>query len=296
MIYSGKIQQKADKHMKSKEEKIQEKSEYYLYSPSKIALNTFFYPIGVGHFYYEKGYHLNRSSYDSFLFIYIKEGSMQVSQKSNKGVAAAGTFVLLDCYAQHEYTAMEDCETIWLHFDGISARPFFEYITARLSMNFTLDNPGPVILKLERIFSLFSSGVSIQEARVSKYINDILTELILDVQKISSEKESGTRIEEIITYLSQHSKEDMTLDELANRAGLSKYYFIRLFKKETGFTPHDYIVNMRIDTAKYLLSNTNMTVKEVCFSSGFSNESVFSATFKKKVGLAPSGYKFMEEE
>ena len=50
--------------------------------------------------------------------------------------------------------------------------------------------------------------------------------------------------------------EDISVPVLADRVGLSLYHFIRSFKKETGFTPHDYIIHTRINTAKYLLKNT----------------------------------------
>ena len=54
---------------------------------------------------------------------------------------------------------------------------------------------------------------------------------------------SYTHLEEIIAYINEHFAEKFSVEELAAKAGLSQYHFIRVFKKETGFTPHEYLNN-----------------------------------------------------
>ena len=85
--------------------------------------------------------------------------------------------------------------------------------------------------------------------------------------------------------------EDITIKDLAERALLSPYHFIRTFKKQVGFTPHEYLVNTRINTARYLLKNTSMSTKDICFHCGFSSESVFCNAFKKNTTMTPSEYR-----
>ena len=82
---------------------------------------------------------------------------------------------------------------------------------------------------------------------------------------------------------------------LAEQAGLSQYHFIRTFKKETGFTPHEYLVNTRLATARYLLKNTRLPVKDICFNTGFSCESVFCSAFKQHQGMTPAQYRALEQ-
>lgn len=83
----------------------------------------------------------------------------------------------------------------------------------------------------------------------------------------------------------------MTVEELADVAGLSLYHFIRSFKQETGFTPHDYLIDTRLNTAKYLLKNTSLPIKDICFHCSFSSESVFCNAFKRELGLTPTKYR-----
>ena len=97
--------------------------------------------------------------------------------------------------------------------------------------------------------------------------------------------------EETISYINEHFKEEITTELLSERVGLSPFHFIRTFKKETGFTPHEYLVRTRIDMAKYLLKNTGMSVKNICFATGFSCESVFCSAFKKNSGVSPNSYR-----
>ena len=79
--------------MKVSESRIAAESDYYIYSPSVIAQNTFFYPICTGHFIYEPYYELHRTSYDSYLLMYIQKGQFILEYEGIKKTVAAGSFV-----------------------------------------------------------------------------------------------------------------------------------------------------------------------------------------------------------
>ena len=86
--------------MKSLEPHIAPSSEYFQYTPSLTAQNTFFYPICTGDFLYESGYELHRNSFDSFLLMYISHGSLSLRTQDNTCQVTSGQFILLDCYAR----------------------------------------------------------------------------------------------------------------------------------------------------------------------------------------------------
>ena len=145
---------------------------------------------------------------------------------------------------------------------------------------------------LSKIYQLFRENASIKEALVSQYITNVLTALLVSRESHAGGTVQSEVIEETTAYMSEHMTEPLTLEQLAARASLSPYYFTRLFKKETGFTPHEYLIAIRINAAKFLLKNVPATsIKEVCFRTGFSNESSFCTTFKKWVGSTPSEYR-----
>ena len=275
--------------MKSLEPHIAPSSEYFQYTPSLTAQNTFFYPICTGNFLYESGYELRRNSFDSFLLMYISHGSLSLRTQDNTCQVTSGQFILLDCYAPHEYSTSCGCESLWLHFDGRQARSYYELIHSHLGNVFALQESTPIIHTMESIYHAFSTGRTIREALLSKQITDILTQLLLSTP-VDTDKASDS-MADITSYINEHFAEDITIKDLAERALLSPYHFIRTFKKQVGFTPHEYLVNTRINTARYLLKNTSMSTKDICFHCGFSSESVFCNAFKKNTTMTPSEYR-----
>ena len=109
--------------MKSKEENIEKASNYYISNPSELIRKSFLYPLQVGYFYYLPGYKLYRSSFDSFLLMFIIKGSCIIDYDSHKISAQENDFVLLDCYREHGYSSENGWEAIWIHFDGNVAPP-----------------------------------------------------------------------------------------------------------------------------------------------------------------------------
>ena len=278
--------------MKSVEKGVSSASNYYIYSPSVQALKTFLYPLFVGYFYYQKGYCIERNTYDSYLIMYIKKGKCGLTINSNTYTASEGQVMLIDCYKPHKYFAITDAEVEWLHFDGPTASEYFKLISSNnTKFIFSLKDNYLFSKRLNEIYSFFLEGSAIREALISRYINDMVTELIIHQSNYSSNISTQNLIEESISFISEHLTDDITLDNLASRVSLSPYYFTRVFKKETGFTPHQYIISVRINHAKFLLKNSNISIKEICFHTGFSSESSFCTTFRKWVNVTPKEYR-----
>lgn len=277
--------------MKSCEEYVSPNSDYFIYSPSRMAMDMFLYPLQCGIFSYLPGYSLTRESFDSFLLMYIQKGELSLTYEGFTRRVTAGQFVLLDCYKLHSYSTDKGWECLWCHFDGITARPYYNNIVSRLGNVFSMPDTHQVLNKLTAILKIFFRGTLVREPLLSKYLTDILTEFLLYTPTNKQTGSSANIAEEIITYINEHFREDISVEDLASRVGLSQYHFIRTFKKETGFTPHEYLVNTRIATAKYLLKNTRLSVKDICFASGFSCESVFCGAFKRHQGMTPVQYR-----
>jgi AraC-like DNA-binding protein len=84
--------------------------------------------------------------------------------------------------------------------------------------------------------------------------------------------------------------EPLTLDELAEVAGLSKFHFVRAFRAVFGQTPHQHLTQVRIAKAKELLRRPSASVTETCFDVGFTSVGSFSALFTRRVGQSPARY------
>ena len=97
--------------------------------------------------------------------------------------------------------------------------------------------------------------------------------------------------EQIKIYLSQHVKDKICLDELCKRFKYDKFYLLRQFKQYTGLSPINYLITLRIQSAKKLLTNTNLPLVQIALESGFYDQSHFSNCFVKWVGLTPGEYR-----
>ena len=98
-------------------------------------------------------------------------------------------------------------------------------------------------------------------------------------------------INDIISYLSRHYKEDISLSDLAGKFYLSKEHLSRLFKKETGQNLFSYIMELKLKEACRLLTETNMTLDDIAYELSFNNGNYFSKVFKKNKGISPKDYR-----
>jgi AraC-like DNA-binding protein len=101
----------------------------------------------------------------------------------------------------------------------------------------------------------------------------------------------GYKLRQITDWMAGHLAEDFNLDQLAARAGLSKFYFNRLFKNAMNMSPSRYQITLRMDEARRLLRETKKSVVEVALDVGYANPSHFAQLFRRETGLAPSDYR-----
>jgi AraC-like DNA-binding protein len=99
------------------------------------------------------------------------------------------------------------------------------------------------------------------------------------------------RFAAVVGYIKDHLSENLTIDKLSALACMSKATFFRVFKREFGITPVEYIIRERLGEAKRLLRHPLASVAEVCLRAGFNNLSYFQALFKKYEGVTPGTYK-----
>lgn len=85
--------------------------------------------------------------------------------------------------------------------------------------------------------------------------------------------------------------EPILIDDMMKDIPLSKYYFIRIFKRIMGVTPYNYLIHYRINISKILLRSTDMSVGEIAEKCGFLDTSNFITQFKKYTGQRPLQYK-----
>ncbi|NIK76143.1 AraC-like DNA-binding protein [Paenibacillus castaneae] len=103
------------------------------------------------------------------------------------------------------------------------------------------------------------------------------------------------QVQQAVAYIEAEFHTLQSLDDVADAASLSKYYFTRVFTQSTGMTPMDYVTKLRIEKAVQLLRQTELTVEDIAHSVGYSSSSYFSKVFRSKVGFPPRDFRLAKE-
>jgi AraC-like DNA-binding protein len=109
--------------------------------------------------------------------------------------------------------------------------------------------------------------------------------------RLSTKKEIYRRLHEVKDYIDSCSNEDITLESLSRIALMSPFHLLRQFRKNFHNTPHQYLINCRMNRALNILRTSDATLADICFLTGFRDTSSFSKLFRKRYRLSPQQYR-----
>lgn len=101
----------------------------------------------------------------------------------------------------------------------------------------------------------------------------------------------GLKLKQLKDYIEEHIGDELSIATLAALIPMSQFHFARAFKSAIGEPPHRYIMQRRIERSKVLLSVTTLSAAEIAYQVGFSNQSHFTAQFRKLVGVTPKQFR-----
>lgn len=234
---------------------------------------------------------------DSHIFIYCIEGK-GVLEKQGDGPfdILPGTLVIIPAGIPHRYWASEEdpWSIYWFHLKGDHVeelcrhyglegdllqmpRAFVSEFIARLDQT--------LAILTDRPYSLTS------HIYVSQTLRWIISGLGQELLRSQQDRKRELHLENAIRYMEEHIAASIRLPDLAGYTGISKQHLIYLFNKETGFSPIDYFLRMKMQHAANMLDLTDLTVKEIAASIGMGDPYYFSRIFKKLMGHAPTDYR-----
>lgn len=278
--------------MKCREPGVLECSEYYFSTPSNLAKRLFFYPVCAGEFYCTRGYRVKRENYNSLLVMLILEGELSVRFAGKSSIAQAGDVVFLNCYEPHQYFSDTPLRFMFLHFDGNVSMDFYETVTKAKEHVFPLENPATLQETLSEIYRDLQNQ-SVSESRHSCLIQSVLCELLTGTGTQHSEADGTESTIQARGFIEKNYSLPLSVAQIAETVNVSVYHFSRIFKQDTGYSPHEYLVKCRIDKAKHLLKSTQKSVSEIAFAVGYQSESNFIYAFREKVGMSPNRFRKM---
>jgi AraC-like DNA-binding protein len=278
--------------MKVNEAGVIGNSQYFFNTPSNLSKNIFFYLISTGEFFCDENYNIQRDFHNSYLIMYIRKGQGNIFYDNRSYTVKANDIVLLDCHRPHAYSTDKGWETLWIHFDGNISKDFFDLVYNSAGCVISSGKSTFIPRTLNMICESFKSSNEIPEPLMSSHIHRVLSEILLLATNINiGNSGKNSAVMEAVSYIETNFKDKLTIEKVASHINMSMYHFSRMFKKETSFSPYEYIIKTRINHSKTLLKKTELNIKEVAFNSGFSSESNFVYTFHNSEGLTPGEFR-----
>ena len=182
----------------------------------------------------------------------------------------------------------------WCHFYGPTLSFVYEkYVERGGKAVFRAADVAPFMTTLDKLYDLASGSDYIRDMRINEELNKLCT-LLMEQSWHPEEAVTAPKkmsVVDVKEYLEQHYSERITLDDLALRFYINKYYLTRVFKEQYGQSITSYLTSLRITHAKQLLRFTDKTVEEIGLECGLGALHYFSRVFKEMEGVAPLTYR-----
>gem|GEM_PF-400901 len=241
---------------------------------------------------------LNRVDTDTFMFQYTLAGKGIFEVNQTRYDLTPGKAFFASVPSDIRYFLPEDStkwEYVFITLTGAEVKKCWEYIQKAHGYVFDISADSPLIQRLIKIHQDIAKGYLDSAFKASGKSYEWLMTCYHHFTEVKSEDTLGDELDEPIKqaliFIQTHFHQQITLDEIAESARLSKYYFIKKFKHCLDETPQTYLVKFRIRTAQDLLLSTSKTVKDIAFDVGFSDISYFRKVFRAITGVSPTEFR-----
>ncbi len=247
------------------------------------------YVAGMGISDYE--HHVNREDgLISHQFLFTKSGAGRLNIDGNSYRLDKNSFLYIAPSVPHEYyPETKQWTTCWVVFRGkhlnelMSEMGFGSYLIQNIRST----------RSFERLFDMMMAADNISAG--GEKCSLLMYEYIIEVHRLitgkSAEVPGDNVVGKCISFIDSNYMKDITLENLCTLSEVSPQHLCRLFRKQTGMRPMEYIAQRRIAQAKSLLQETDMPVSEIGISVGYPDPTYFGVVFRKYEGTSPGGYR-----
>lgn len=256
------------------------------------------YVLGIGHWVSQE-HCLRQGGAHAYQLSLCLGGKGRFIVDDSSTVVEPGDLFFFAPAVGHEYYAIEvPWQVIWLTFDGALMAQLFE--------SFALPQHGvatcntdverdTLVSMLSGMFDALSRSQGRNQFKFSLALQSILHRLSLCRPKVAVARGNGDvffdKLSPAMELIKNQYMQPITLQDLADAAHVSKCHFCNLFKEAYQMTPFQYLLDYRIASAKHLLENTELAVKQLARDVGFNDVSYFCQVFKAREQLSPQKYR-----
>jgi AraC-like DNA-binding protein len=235
----------------------------------------------------------------NYQLIYIADGRARFIIDGKQHTLEKGSCILYrPGEAQYYYYHLEEHPDIyWVHFSCYKGLALLEQLSFQEGNIFEVGIHNSYIHLFDNIIQELQLKQPFCEEQLKLMIQQLLLKMGRNRIKQNSLFENYNKeVEEAIRLFHLAPEKDYTIKDFARERGLNYYRFIDTFTKYVGMSPRQYIINIRMTTAKELLTNSLFQISEVARLTGYDNPLYFSRLFKKTWGVSPTEYRSLSNK
>ncbi len=162
--------------------------------------------------------------------------------------------------------------------------------------NYLLQNDPEISSLIDRLIRLFRENNPFKPFFIKNTLRELIvrlsqTQVRTGLVQRTNQHLTTNRLAYVIAYIRENLTRALSVEELCDKACLSKSHFFRLFKSELGVSPAQFILTERIRRAKTILSNPAKSITDACYESGFNSLTHFSSAFRSVEHMCPRQFK-----
>lgn len=231
----------------------------------------------------------NIAAKSTYKLFYIYRGSCVVNIEGVSHKVDTDCSVLVFPFQKYFFEQADDLKYYWLEFTGFQGSA----LVSQTAFNYA----EPVVGRMNKdgFEFLFEYPECGTDETYDRYRNAAVVLLIFSfyLEHFPGKNQlENDYVYDARVYIEEHfSDPGLNVNTVVNYLKLNRSYFYRLFKTETGISPVDYINRRRISRAESLLTNRRMSIKDVAYSVGYTDQMYFSRVFKRLSGKTPTEYR-----
>ncbi len=253
------------------------------HTPSPFAKENLYYIVWGDEYQCNDSYEVKRASLDALSLYHIVSGEMEFCYLGERFTAQEGSTVFLDLKLPHEYRALTDLKLQQYLIGGSPAQQYYHFLSSQYGY---LHEPNGSIAVLFGKIQQEIESEFMNEHRVSYLLHQIFSRMVM--QETPNISPAATKAQQFIL---RHYQEPISVDDIADHVLLSKSHLNRLFRKEIGCGPHEYLLRIRLDISKELLTESNLPVEAIAERTGFQSSTHYIRAFKGNTGMTPSYFR-----
>lgn len=269
-------------------------SERVIHTPSDFTRRNFLYIQEVGRLKSLKPHVAGRENLDSFLFFVVVHGAGILRTNGTEYHISEGDGVFLDCTEAYEHISDEKnpWELSWIHFNGVSARPYFELFSQKNGHKpcFSCKRISEYVDIIDSLLQRDNDEDDMLEVEFAMQLTKVLTMILEDVSRQAKEPEN-CRLQKLREIINERFTEKNLLETLCTENGLDEIEINNIYKEHYGIDLYEYILNRRFTNAKELLRFSVKPVRQIVAECGIENMDLFRHLFIKNEGMTAEEYR-----